>query len=841
MNNINKEQSCYSTSLIVKYAQANNVDLKELFNDIEEFRSTIENPLEWIDTEILIKFLQNLVRTLGSHSNIIEKIAKEITEKQISNYQLLFFKIVPLSIIIKNVSNHVEKNISKTVKVSANLIRNGLIDVYFTPKDKSKISDEICGFNKGCTYATLKLKGLKNLTLIEETCSARDANAISCHYKITWTPQPNIFHKIKNFFFFRFRDQKAIIQHMEENHQSLEKQYKEILSIKDFYSHIMDNMGEGVLWLDIEGKITFANKGFSIISEYSQEELEGKFFWDFLSASKTTKEYQGIFSDIRSTPFVSELKEFVIDTKGGERRIGLASLVWVSSELQKPGFLVSIRDITEQKKVERQLFASENRYKSLYENSPALIVGLDLDGNFIYANPAMEEASSYSEKELITMHFGDLVAPDADFDVMRLFRGRLDKGARLQEVHIKTKSGEWKAIALNTYPVKDNMNMIAGVAGIGVDITETKRLNEQLVHSQRMDMLGKMAGGLAHDFKNLLSVVIGYGGLIHAKAEDKSFKKYAHNILKASERATELTKSLLTFSRGEIVKRKKFNINRLLHEVKNFAAPIVPSNITINAQISKDQYYMRGDPGKIHQCVLNLCINAKDAIGDSPGEIVVRLVEANKEEMVFIEVEDNGPGIPPDIIEHIFDPFFSTKKKRQGTGLGLSVVYGAIKSHNGDISIQSRPGEGTIFRIEMPTISIHEEEERPREIVHRSGVVMVIDDDDLMREFCNESLKGVGYKAVQFSDSKKALTWFGDNYQEVLFSLVDIQMPHMDGVEMVKEFRKINDNVKVIYMSGYLPPELELTSDVDPFLEKPFTSDALADTIDSILYSKAGS
>jgi PAS domain S-box-containing protein len=836
MENLKKEFCCYSTSLIIDYVQKRKLNDKILFSGIENYIDLLKNRHEWASMELLMKFLKNFEATGADLFNA----GVEITESQVSNFQLLFLKAFPLSLIVAKIPDYFKKNIGNTLSVKVEYKKPGLSDVVFTPQVGYPYSPQLCDFNRGCTFATFKLKRLRNMKFSEITCAAR-SDVADCRYRISWTPDPPILERIKDFFFFRFQNQKAILAHMEENHKNLQKQYEEILSIKDFYSHIMDNMGEGVLWLDEEGKITFSNNGFSIISEYGQDELKGKYFWDFLSKSRSATEYQGIFKNIRSMPFVSELKEFAITTKNGEKRIGLASLVWVSSELQKPGFLVSIRDISEQKKVERELFASENRYRSLYENSPALILGLDLDGNFIFANPAMEEASGYSEEELVNMHFGALVAPDADFDVMRLFRGRLDKGVRLQEVHIKTKSGEWKAITLNTYPVKDNLNMVAGVAGIGVDVTETKRLNEQLVHSQRMDMLGKMAGGFAHDFKILLSVIMGYGGFIQNKTSDKSLQRFANNILKASQRATDLTQNLLTFSRGEVVKRNKFNLNRLLHEVKNFVLPVIPSQMTINTEIPKDQYYIKGDYGKIHQSVLNLCLNAKDAIGDKPGTITIRLANHQKEGAVFIEIEDTGPGIPPDIIEHIFDPFFSTKKKRQGTGLGLSVVYGIVKSHKGEITVESRPGEGATFRIELPTVPADAEDDTEKKPESKSGLIMVVDDDDLMREFCNESLRGIGYETIQFSDSNDALSWFKGNFQNVLFSLVDIQMPHMDGIEMVKQLRIIKNDFKVIYMSGFVQPETEIPTGEDPFLEKPFTSDVLADTIDSILYTPAGS
>ena len=441
------------------------------------------------------------------------------------------------------------------------------------------------------------------------------------------------------------------------------------------------------------------------------------------------------------------------------------------------------------------------------------------------------------------MHFGQLVAPGADFDAQRLLKD-LDKEVRLREVHYKTKVGDWKSIALNTYPMYDDAKKVYGIAGIGVDITETKRLNEQLVQTQRMDLLGKMAGGLAHDFNNLLSVIMGFSELISKKSPDGATKKYTDNIKKASERAVGLIRNLLTFSRGEIVKKKIFKLNDLITEIQNLlASPIIPYNIRVYTEIPEKPYFMEGDSGKIHQCILNLCLNAKDAIGEKSGSITIRLIDSLKENFVTIEVDDTGPGIPPDIIENIFDPFFSTKKKKKGSGLGLSVVYGIVRAHGGEITLDSRPGEGTTFCIELPTVQdeikegeIEKEakEAKPIDITENSGLIMIVDDDELIRAFCKEAIEKHGYSTIQFSDSKKALKWFKENCDQVFIVLADIVIPQMDGIEMIKHFREIQQDLNVLWMSAYLSPEMKRPPGNDPILKKPFAHTDLIKTINSV-------
>jgi two-component system cell cycle sensor histidine kinase/response regulator CckA len=336
---------------------------------------------------------------------------------------------------------------------------------------------------------------------------------------------------------------------------------------------------------------------------------------------------------------------------------------------------------------------------------------------------------------------------------------------------------------------------------------------------------------------------MGFGDLILRKEPDEAIKKYTGNIRKASERASRLIRNLLTFSRGEIVEKKIFNLNELLIEVKNLAIPIIPSDIRIYSEMPEKAYFIEGDSGKIHQCILNLCLNAKDAIGEKAGSITIKLSDSQKEGFVIIDVEDTGPGIPPDIIEHIFDPFFSTKKKKKGTGLGLSVVYGIVKSHGGDIILDSRPGEGTTFCIELPTIhhtiekkKIKKEETKEISLYtsdRSDGLIMIVDDDELMREFCNETIEKQGYPTIQFSDSKKAVRWFKTNSEKIRVVLADIVMPQMDGITMVKHLREIKNDLRVIWMSAYLSPEMKRPSGDDPVLKKPFNSTDLLKTIDS--------
>lgn len=753
-----RETSAYSTSLIIKYCIEKGIDLNTLFNGIEDKKHLLENPNEWIDIATLIQFTKNFEAAGGN----LFQTGIEITERQVSHFQLMLLKVAPLRFIISDYSKHFEKKISPLINLSFEIKGNGVLDTIFTPKDKSKYSAQICDFNRGCAIATGNLKRLRNFKITEITCAAR-SDAPECRYRWTWTPDPPIFERIKNFLLFRFTSQKAIFAHMEETYNRLQDQYHEILGIKDFYSHIMSSMKEGILWLDGSGRVSFVNSGFcSIIKAAGPEAVIGNDFKEFLANDPMRVIMSEILVSCREKPKVPEVFELSYTASSGNDRIGQTTCLWVDSTAQqKPGYLLSIRDITDKRTIERKLYAEENRYRSLYENSPAIIIGVDNDGNIIYANPAMEEQSGYTEKELVTMHFSDLVVPSGStMDAKALLAQRIGK-VGLQEMHYRTKAGEWKSVALATFPLYGDKWEVIGLGAIGIDVTETKKLNELLIQTQRMDLLGQMAGGLAHDFKNLLAVISGYGKLIGEISSEDKIKEFAHNIMLANERAYNLTKNLLMFSRGESVKSQQFVLNEVFEEVKKLLPALLGRTIRFTMELPEERFIVSGDPGKIHQCLLNLCVNARDAIADKcGGRLTVRLARDTNPDWATIEVEDNGPGIRPDIITRIFDPFFTTKKKGDGTGLGLSVVYGIVKSHNGDISVDSRPGDGTTFTMRLP---LHVTE---RGLTRSGGEdegqqVIVVDSDAVSRNYCAQILTRHGYAVVQLSSIQESLQWIG--------------------------------------------------------------------------------
>lgn len=820
--NIIKDVSCYSSAVLIQYSRTLGIPAQKLFKGIEPYQSVLQNPLEWIESSVWNKLTLNIEACFPDNPNIMFDAGLEITQKQITNFQMLFLKIAPLKMIAANIPKHMKNNICKNIDMYAQSITSGGLELKTTPINKDNYSSQICDFNKGCSLATVISKGYKNARLEEVQCAAR-SQVHSCIYKITWDPENGISEKIKNFFFFWFRDQRAIIQHMEDSHRRLERQYEEILGMRDFYSHIMTSMTEAILWIDEHGSISYANRAFLDLAGIPEDTIINKMLLDFI-APLYAQSLNDALKKCSTEPMSPTTVEIVYESKHSGDRIGQTSIIWVPGDFRPAGYLVSIKDITETKKIQRLLFLAEDRYRSLYENSPAIIIGFDLNGRFIYANPAMVEQSGYSEEELKTMTVADLVAPNAELSEERIIARVLSESTRLQEVHFKNKANEWKSIALNTYHIFDTNHTLAGVAGIAVDITETKRLNEQLIKTQRMELLGQLAGGLAHDFNNILFSINGYSQIIIKTSTEEQIKKYAETIETAGARASSLIKNLLSFSRGgDTEKSEKFDVCDVVKEVKAMMFGVVPKVISVEIDIPETPRYVLGDSGKIHQCVMNLCMNAKDALGIHRGFIKISVVDVpEKTGYVHIVVADSGSGIPPDIIEKIFDPFFTTKKKKEGTGLGLSVVYGIVNAHKGTIHVDSHPGEGTIFRIELPLFI----EGSKNTVLDKKNAVFLTS-DSVLNTYISEIVHHAGYILNACTQVQDVIEYVGKTTDTSVSVIVDTSVHGLVANDFIKAVNKVHSNVTYILIVEKDMPEIQSLNPNAIIIKKPFQPAAL--------------
>lgn len=822
MHSPSKDLSCHTTLLIFKHATAAGIKEEVLLNGIGEFRETLLNPHEWIGAGVLIKMLDNYMKATGGSVSELAKLGYSVSSSQFSFFQLFFFKLAPLKLIATKIRKITDTSISKCFSMDIEIKASNRVEFIVTPVHRDKYSVHMCQYNKGCATASLQAKNYSNIQVKEISCAAL-SDSPSCRYEFSWDYKPRIIEKISSWLLFRLNSQEQILAYMEKSHQKLRSQYEQIKDLQEFYSHIMMSMGEGVVWCNTDGVVVFTNTGFLKFISIDESAVLNRLFLELISVPG--KKMAEILQECRNNPSRSVKTEIVNKQDGANRRVGEATVTLIKSQNRKDGFLIVIRDITETKEIEKMLYLAENRYRSLYENSPAIIIGLDTEGRTIYANPAMVTQSGYSEEELKALSIFDLIAPDSQKGVQQIFSETMSASNEFHEIHFKAKNNEWRSVALSTYQLYDQDGALAGLAGIGVDITETKRLNEQVVKAQRMELLGQLAGGLAHDFSNIISLISGYSRLITIKSKEKKTVDMGQTVYNASNRAYELIRKLVAFSRGNTeVEFAKMCLSDVVKEVESLVVGYATSSIKVTFVIPEQQLYIYGNSGSIYQCILNLCVNARDAlrdVGRQMGTITVRLFKTENGEKVRIEVEDNAAGIAPHLIEKIFDPFFTTKKESGGTGLGLSVVYGIVKSHKGTIKVDSRPGDGTTFKMELPLVDSVPSSSKGTE---KKGTVVVIDDEPAIRGFCMEVLRHYDYDTVEFPDESSALDWIAAHLEKIKCILVDVNMPGMVPQLFVDQVVGLDAHMSILWMSGQsVPDELKTVIPQHSFIRKPFT------------------
>ena len=385
-----------------------------------------------------------------------------------------------------------------------------------------------------------------------------------------------------------------------------------------------------------------------------------------------------------------------------------------------------------------------------------------------------------------------------------------------------------------------------------IEIRETQK---QLHQAQKMEAVGRLTGGIAHDFNNLLTIIKGYSQLSLIGLKDsKSLKENIEEIYKASERATELTRQLLAFSRNQIMEMKVLDLNFLLHNLDKMFRRAIGEDIELVNVLADDLGRVKADPGQIEQVIMNLVVNARDAM-PSGGRLTIETANVKLDELyaqnhigmapgryVELSVSDTGMGMTPEVKDHIFEPFFTTKEKDRGTGLGLSVVYGIVKQTGGNIWVHSEPGQGAVFKIYLPRVDEPLEELKEKvevvEIPRGSETVLVVEDEDQLRKLIVQVLQTQGYKALEASCGDDALMIYKEGKEPIHLFLTDVVMPRMSGVQLVEQCRKVSQEFKVLYMSGYAESVMihsEVLVTGINYIRKPFTVHSLARKVRDIL------
>jgi two-component system cell cycle sensor histidine kinase/response regulator CckA len=511
----------------------------------------------------------------------------------------------------------------------------------------------------------------------------------------------------------------------------------------------------------------------------------------------------------------------------------------------------------EYKRNEEALRRSEARYRSLVQSAVYGIYRSSLEGRFFDVNPALITMLGYdSAEEVLALDpkLDVFVDPSEQMRVMAEFR----RGACLDNVEVRWKRKDGSAITVRlSGRVVNNPEETAEVVEIiAEDITERRVLENQFRQAQKMEAVGRLAGGVAHDFNNLLMVISGYAEVLleHTRKNDPLYPKI-EAIHQATDRATTLTRQLLAFSRKQLLELKVVDLNIIVEDIKRLLRPLIGENIELQTQLAPDLGRTRADAGQIEQVLMNLVVNSKDAMPNG-GKITIQSANArlNHEDVrreysyihpglyVVLSVTDTGEGMDKETQLRIFEPFFTTKEKGKGTGLGLSTVYGIIKQSGGYVLVQSEPGQGTTFRIYLPRV------EDALEPVGTLGIsssqnggsetVLLVEDEESVRQLVRETLESKGYKVLEAENGEAALRIVSNYSDKIDMLITDVVMPGMSGRELSARLCASRPQTKVLYLSGYTEDAIGHEGVVDPhtvFLQKPFTLQMLSRKVREVL------
>jgi len=498
-------------------------------------------------------------------------------------------------------------------------------------------------------------------------------------------------------------------------------------------------------------------------------------------------------------------------------------------------------------------FDSRQMVTALLESASQAILSVDPSGRIVLANRRAEELFNYTREELLGASL-EMLLPEGRRAVHQRERDDYFQHPRVRPMGIGMELAARRRDG-SEFPVEISLNTIETPEGIFAiafitDVTQRKRLEEQLVHSQKMEAVGRLAGGVAHDFNNMLTVISGYTRMILDELSPQDpLREYAGEIAQASERAGAVTQQLLAFSRRQLIQPRIIDINAAIVQTEKMLRRLLGEDIQLTLELQENSPHIKADPNQIEQAVVNLALNARDAMPRG-GRIFIQTSEIHLDEnyarthpgvkpgdYVMLAITDTGQGMSAEIRQRIFEPFFTTKDRGKGTGLGLAIVYGMVKQCGGDIWVYSEPGKGSTFRLyfpkagEQPRVSSPREPKAPR--AEKSHTVLVVEDEKPVRELTVRMLQQLGYSVLSAASGKEALAISNSFGGSIGLLVTDVVMPEMSGRQVADALLRARPEMKVLYVSGYTEHAVihhGVESGVE-FLAKPFSREALAKKI----------
>ena len=613
----------------------------------------------------------------------------------------------------------------------------------------------------------------------------------------------------------------------------------------------IESSSELIAMANPDGRFVFVNQAFLQTLGYSKEEIIGKNFRVIMSATNSAE----LLEDLSAKIYESDgwKGECLLARRNGvDLSVSLNAGPVKDDEGRVVGSFGIAKNISERKRTEEDL----RRLAEVVESSDDAIISTTLDRIILSWNGGAERMYEYSAGETIGKPVSIIFPPGQRDDILAILeKVKRDEIVRHFETVRVRKDGKQVRISLSISPLKDASGRIVGASSIGRDITESKQMEEMFRQAQKMEAVGRLAGGVAHDFNNMLSVIIGYSEMLLDRVDnDGQIRKQCEEIKRAGQRAASLTRQLLAFSRQQVLEPRVLNLNTSVIEIEKMLRRLIGEDIELRTSLDPKLAPVKADPAQIEQVIMNLAVNARDAMPDG-GKLIIETSNTDLDDeyallhppciagrYVLLAVTDTGVGMSQETRARVFEPFFTTKETGKGTGLGLSTVYGVVKQSGGYIWVYSEPGQGSVFKIYLPQVDGSVQEIRPSESAPEpfrvTETVLLVEDEQSVRTLTRNLLEQNGYTVLEADNGAHAVKLAKQHHGSIHLLMTDVVMPEMNGPTLADKLLSIHPEAKVLYVSGYsgcFGTQSGLIPAGASLLQKPFLRTTLLQKLRNVL------
>ncbi|MFW6221117.1 MAG: transporter substrate-binding domain-containing protein [Fibrobacterota bacterium] len=622
---------------------------------------------------------------------------------------------------------------------------------------------------------------------------------------------------------------------------------------------ISDNMPVLIAHIDEDERYLYANRAYREFVRKEPEQVIGRKLSDVLT-KKTYDKLAPHLKEIRQGNSGQFNLKVYIPHMGQFRYLKITYIPYQGELNEKRSYFVLAQDVTDFAVAEKALRESETNLSITLNSIADGVIATDANQRITRMNPVAQQLTGWNfenAREKALEEVVRMIDPDTRSDIensaVRVLREGQTAGADNYAILISADGSECR-VAYSGAPILDHERRVVGVVLVFHDMTKSYEMEQQLRQAQKMDAIGKLAGGIAHDFNNQLAAMMGYADLMREMAEEGSiYEKYSGKIVQQAQRSADLTNKLLAFARKGKYQIAAVDLHTVISEIASMLAHTIDRRISIRQQLAASPAITRGDSSQLQNALLNIALNARDAMPDG-GEILfqTRITTLSKEDYcqsgfnildgnyVQITIEDTGNGIAPETITHIFEPFFTTKEQGKGTGMGLAAVYGTVKSHNGAVTVDSRYGQGTAFNLFFPLSreSTTLGKTNSPAVIAGAGSILFVDDEKDLCTMAAQMLGKIGYTVITKHDSSQAVDFFRQFHGEIDLVILDLIMPGKSGVDTFMEMRQIDDNIHVLITSGYsIDGEAQkiLAHGHSSFIQKPYDKAQLSQAVANMI------